>query len=85
MFRKILIIVMSLSLCWTTVGCAGSSTSTQSSPTFNNNANVTPAPISVTDGKYPVQQATYDDSTGEYSLMLLNTPPGSPPVRRTTQ
>ena len=85
MLRKILVILMSLSLCWTTVGCAGSSTSTQSSPTFNNNANVTSAPISITDGKYPVQQATYDDSTGEYSLMLLNTPPGSPPVLRTTQ
>ena len=85
MLRKILVILMSLSLCWTTVGCAGSSTSTQSSSTFNNNATIAPAPISIADGKYPVQQATYDDSTGEYNLMLLNTPPGSPPVLKTTQ
>lgn len=84
MLRKILVIVMSLSLCWTTVGCAGSSTSTQSPSTFNNNANIA-APTSIADGKYPVQQATYDDSSGEYSLMLLNTPPGSPPVLQTTQ
>jgi hypothetical protein len=34
-------------------------------------------------GQYAVQQATYDDAEGEYSLMLLNTPPGSPPVYRT--
>jgi hypothetical protein len=85
MLRKILVILMSLSLCWTTVGCAGSSTSTQSVPTFNNNANVTPTSISLADGKYPVQQATYDDANGEYSVMLLNTPPGSPPVLRTAQ
>ena len=85
MLRKILIVLMSLSLCWTTIGCAGASTSMQSQPTFNNNANVASAPISISDGKYPVQQATYDDASGEYSLMLLNTLAGSSPVLRTTQ
>ena len=85
MLRKIAIIFISLSLCWTTIGCAGSSLSSQSQPNFNNNANISSAPISINDGKYPVQQATYDDSSGEYSLMLLNTPPGSPPVLQTTQ
>jgi hypothetical protein len=35
-------------------------------------------------GKYPVQQASIDDSTGEYTLMLLNTPPGTSPIFRTT-
>jgi len=25
------------------------------------------------EGQYPVQQVTYDDATGEYSLVLLNT------------
>ena len=84
MFRKILILLMSLSLCWTTVGCAGSSTSVQTQPSFNNNANVA-APISLRDGKYPVQQATYDDVNGEYSLMLLNTPAGIPPVLQTAE
>ena len=83
MLRKIVILLMSLSLCWTTVACGGSSSSVQTQPDFNNNASVSNAPISLNDGKYPVQQATYDDVSGEYSLMLLNTPPGSPPVLKT--
>ena len=33
----------------------------------------------LSDGKYPVQQASYDDSSGEYSVFLLNTPPGTSP------
>jgi hypothetical protein len=35
-------------------------------------------------GQYPVQQATYNDINGEYNLMLLNTPPGTPSAFRTT-
>jgi hypothetical protein len=31
----------------------------------------------VADGEYPVQQATYDDADGEYTLMLLNAPTSS--------
>ncbi|MDJ0568129.1 MAG: hypothetical protein QNJ53_03695 [Pleurocapsa sp. MO_192.B19] len=85
MLRKIVILLMSLSLCWTTIGCSGSSTSVQSQPSFNNNASISAAPTSISDGKYPVQQATYDDANGEYSLMLLNTPPGTPPVFQTAQ
>jgi hypothetical protein len=86
MLRKIVILFMSLSLCWTTIGCAGSTTSTQSQPNFNNNTSTAPAaPTSISDGKYPVQQATYDDVSGEYSVMLLNTPPGTPPVLQTAQ
>ena len=84
MLRKIVILFMSLSLCWTTIGCS-SSTPTTTQPSFNNNANVSTAPSSISDGKYPVQQATYDDATGEYSLMLLDTPPGTPPVLQTDQ
>ena len=85
MLRKIVILLMSLSLCWTTVGCSGSSTSMQSQPSFNNNATVRTSPSSIADGKYPIQQATYDDASGEYSLMLLNTPAGTPPVLQTAQ
>jgi len=84
MLRKIVILFMSLSLCWTTVACGGSSSSMEQ-PSLNNNASVPTAPISLNDGRYPVQQATYDDVSGEYSLMLLNTPPGSPPVLKTDQ
>jgi hypothetical protein len=32
----------------------------------------------LSDGQYPVQQATYDDASGEYQLALLNTSPGQP-------
>ncbi len=85
MLRKIVILLMSLSLCWTTIGCSSSSTSMQSQPSFNNNASTSTAPTSIADGKYPVQQATYNDASGEYSLMLLNTPAGSPPVLQTEQ
>ncbi|MEM6611473.1 MAG: hypothetical protein AAF652_04315 [Cyanobacteria bacterium P01_C01_bin.72] len=84
MLRKIVILFMSLSLCWTTVSCASSSTSTQTKSSVNNNVNVA-APITISNGKYPVQQATYDDASGEYSLMLLNTPPGTPPALQTDQ
>lgn len=82
MLRKILVLLMSLSLCWTTVACGGSSTSAVTQPSVNNQTNVA-APITLSDGKYPVQQATYNDANGEYSLMLLNTPAGSPPVLQT--
>ena len=85
MLRKILILIMSLSFCWTTLGCSGSSTSMQSQSASNNNSSISSAPISINDGKYPVQQATYDDGSGEYSLMLLNTPPGTPPLLQTDQ
>ncbi|MBE9044481.1 hypothetical protein IQ255_08700 [Pleurocapsales cyanobacterium LEGE 10410] len=83
MLRKIVILFMSLSLCWTTIGCSSSASVQQ--PSFNNNASVPAAPSSISDGKYPVQQATYDDASGEYSIMLLNTPPGTPPVLQTAQ
>lgn len=89
MLRKILILFMSLSLCLTTVSCGGSTTtsSTQPQPSFNNNNPNTPVTpsSSISDGKYPVQQATYDDVSGEYSLMLLNTPAGTPPMFQTAQ
>ncbi len=80
MLRKLLVVFMSLTLCWTVAAC-GSPTPTQSQQTFNNN--VASAPTTISDGKYPVQQATYNDADGSYSLMLLNTPPGTPPVYQT--
>lgn len=79
MLRKILVFFLSLSLCLTTVAC-GSSTQTQYPSQPNVNNKTVKAPSRIADGKYPVQQATYDDGNGEYSLMLLNTPAGSSPV-----
>jgi len=81
MLRKFLVLLMCLTLCWTTSAC-GSSSSTQSQPQAQQNA---PAPVSkpLSDGEYPVQQATYNDADGSYSLFLLNTPSGTPPVYNT--
>jgi hypothetical protein len=84
--RKLVILFMSLTLCWTTFAC-GSPTQTSSQPgQSNSNSNNVSAPIEskISDGKYPVQQATYNDADGAYSLMLLNTPAGTPPTFNTT-
>ncbi|MEM9246259.1 MAG: hypothetical protein AAGA67_11040 [Cyanobacteria bacterium P01_F01_bin.153] len=51
----------------------------QTAATSSSNANSAALPA----GDYPVQQVSYDDSNGQYSLMLLNTPQGTSPVFRT--
>jgi hypothetical protein len=81
MLRKITILLMSLSLCLTALACS-SPNSTQSYGNPNNNTSSPPTQLS--QGQYPVQQATYNDIDGEYTLMLLNTPPGTPSSFRTT-
>lgn len=80
MRRQFTIILMTLALCWTTLACS-SPTANQSR---NPNVNTTSSINQLSNGKYPVQQAAYDDGTGEYTVMLLNTPPGTPPVYSTT-
>jgi hypothetical protein len=69
MLRKILAVFLSVCLCWTAVASSSS-------------ADVNVA-AKLDDGKYQVQQGTYNDGDGEYSLMLLNTPAGMPPAFRT--
>lgn len=77
--RRFTLVFLTLTLCWTTIACG-------SRPDTSQVRNVT-SPVAATtrlsDGQYPVQQATYDDATGEYSLFLLNTPPGTPPTLTT--
>lgn len=80
MLRKLTILLISFTLCWTTLACS-SPNPTQSQS--NRNTNNLPAPTQLSQGQYPVQQATYNDADGEYTLMLLNTPPGTPSVYRT--
>lgn len=85
MLRKFTVFLMALSLCLTTA--CGSPEAQQPTASANRNVNnpaATKVNNSVTQGQYPVQQATYDDAEGEYSLMLLNTPPGTSSVYRTT-
>lgn len=79
--RKLVAIFISFMLCWTTVACSSTTPTQTQSPSSNVNTSV---PNRINSGKYPVQQATYDDINGEYTLMLLNTPSGTPPVFRTT-
>lgn len=81
MWKKILILLISITFCWTTVACGSATTS--SIP--QQSTRTTSAPQNqVIEGKYPVQQAQYNDVDGEYTLMLLNTPAGKSATYRTT-
>ncbi len=86
MLRRLMIIFMALTLSLTSVACGSgnkeqsSQGQSQQSPAVSNNT----TQKTIAAGKYPVQQATYNDANGEYNLMLLNTPAGTPPMYRTT-
>ncbi len=81
MWKKILILLISVTFCWTTVAC-GSATN---SSIPQQSVRTASAPQNqVIEGKYPVQQAQYNDVDGEYTLMLLNTPAGKSATYRTT-
>jgi hypothetical protein len=72
--RKFTAVFLALSLCLTTVGCGGNSNQATTSKTTN--ASQTSTTTKLSDGQYDVQQATFDDSNGEYTLFLFNaTPP----------
>jgi len=81
MLRRFILLIMAVSLCWTTVACGNNEVASNSaqSPTVQSSA----PRASLPSGQYPVQQATYNDANGEYSVVLLNTPPGVPAVFRT--
>ena len=83
MLRKITILFLSLTLCWTTVACGGANETTPPQARNVNAPAAAPNNTRISDGKYPVQQAQYNDADGTYSLTLLNTPAGTPPVYRT--
>lgn len=72
MFRKFTILFLTLTLCWTTVACGGPEETTPQARNVNAPA---ATPTRLSDGEYPVQQATYDDATGGYNLFLLNSTP----------
>ncbi|MGF1538562.1 MAG: hypothetical protein ACFB4J_19035 [Elainellaceae cyanobacterium] len=72
---------MALSLAWTTAACSYTQDYPTSSSQPPQSTPISTAPIS--DGTYSIQQATYDDALGEYTLMLLNTPPGQSLFRST--
>lgn len=78
--RKFSISLMALTLVWTAIACSGAEEYSTPPPETQQEtsapAGSSAAISSITDGTYPVQQATYDDSSGEYSLLLLNAQPG---------
>ncbi|QKQ73862.1 hypothetical protein [Nostoc sp. TCL240-02] len=69
--RKFTAVFLALSLCVTTVGCGGGNETTPSAKNVSQSSTNT----KLSDGEYKIQQATYDDATGEYSLFLLNNNP----------
>lgn len=78
MIRKFLATFLVLTLFLSTLGFDQSAWASASvaapGQTIAQAAGVTQTRLS--DGKYPVQQASYDDSDGTYTLLLLNTKPG---------
>lgn len=78
MFRKLITLLMVFSICWSAVAC-GNTADIQQSDHLSIHSGA--ANKKIADGEYPVQQAIYDDTSGEYSLFLLNVYPG---VYRTT-
>jgi hypothetical protein len=83
MLRKLLIIFLAISVGLTSVSC-GSNNETRTNPSNPSVLSTKNVGAKLGDGKYEVQQATYNDANGEYQVMLLNTPTGSPPVFRNT-
>lgn len=80
MFRKLITLLIVFSLSLTTVACGGRSNDV-AQPNKNEVSVGRNASTRLSDGKYPVQQGSFNDSNGEYSLFLLN---ASPSVFRTT-
>ncbi|MBD2100595.1 hypothetical protein H6F94_06875 [Leptolyngbya sp. FACHB-261] len=92
--RQLIILLMALSLGWTTLACGAPSVGNQNQdrtvsarPAQNSGqgqaAQAAPELSQLPNGKYGVQQVTYNDVDGQYSLVLLDTPAGTPPIVRT--
>lgn len=88
MLRQLFALLLAAAIATSMTACGGpSSTTTANSTAIAPMASPSAAPRAASNlpaGRYPVQQATFDDGTGEYALMVLNTPAGTPPLFRTT-
>jgi hypothetical protein len=82
MMRKFLVVSMSLALCLTSVGCGGP-TLGDTQPRSTNQTQPRQAESKLAEGQYSIQQATFDDGSGEYTVLLRDTPPGVPSSFRT--
>lgn len=81
--RQLIIFSMILTLGFSAVACSIPTDDPYAAPPQTPKS--TPAQVQsrLADGQYPVQQVTYDDATGEYSVFLLNTAPGDSSIFRT--
>jgi hypothetical protein len=83
MLRKFLLVSMALTLIWTSVGCGNPLGDNSKADTRSQTEQArTVAQTKLSDGEYPVQQATYNDDGGEYNVVLLNTKQGESSVFR---
>lgn len=85
--RRFLIYGMVLTLTITTVACGGvmpDETTRTPNAQQAQQTNTQTAQNRLSNGQYPVQQASYNDADGEYTVMLLNTKPGDSSVYRST-
>jgi len=81
MLRKLFSVLMAFLLLSATLGYSHPVLSAPLSSIDQTLAQASPQ-SRLTDGTYPIQQATYDDGDGTYSLMLLNTAPGESSIFR---
>lgn len=84
MLRKLFSVLMAFLLLSATLGPSSPALSAPLSLTESQTLAQASPQSRLIDGIYPVQQATYDDGDGTYSLMLLNTAPGESSIFRTT-
>jgi hypothetical protein len=71
MFRKLITVFMAIALLWSTIPSQPSIAAMNSEPTLIAAASAT----KLANGRYPVQQASYNDGDGSYSLFLVNASP----------
>ncbi len=79
MLRKLFIGVLCLTLAWTSLAI---DTALALPHAELNGTYIAAATNTVTDGRFAVQQAEYNDADGEYTLVLIGTQPGQSPTYR---
>ncbi|MGD1909675.1 MAG: hypothetical protein ACFB2X_02045, partial [Rivularia sp. (in: cyanobacteria)] len=72
--RKFTAIFLAFSLCFTTVACGGGTNENSTGTPQARNVSRTTTNTRISDGEYPVQQASYNDADGQYTLFVLNNP-----------
>ncbi|MDX2097489.1 MAG: hypothetical protein SFW36_06900 [Leptolyngbyaceae cyanobacterium bins.59] len=83
MLHQFKILLILVAFCFTSLACADSPNSEARADRLNPQSQVERI-RQLPNGSYPVQQATYDDAGGQYTLTLLNTPQGVPSTLQTT-